>query len=156
MKFHCLASLSEFVAPVLLCPATRGAHNLIHPIAAATHRVEGKVGGTLVYRTLDPGSRVSEAVDELFAREWVRKDPDIQAVRQPVRQDPHLISQGYEVVVWVQSTVVLVEIVVVVLVLKRVLLTALHLSNSSCRRRRSSGRTRCDSSCRNCNRCSSP
>ena len=66
MKFHCLASLSEFVAPVLLCPATRGAHNLIHPIAAATHRVEGKVGGTLVYRTLDPGSRVPEAVDELL------------------------------------------------------------------------------------------
>lgn len=153
MKFHCLASLSEFVAPVLLCPATRGAHNLIHPIAAATHRVEGKVGGTLVYRTLDPGSRVSEAVDELFAREWVRKDPDIQAVRQPVRQDPHLISQGYEVVVWVWSAVVLLQVIVVVLVLKLTLLI-LHLGHCSRRRWRWSDWTRRDSSWRSRNRSS--
>ena len=94
MKFHCLASLSEFVAPVLqsLRPAPRGADNLIHPIAPTTDRVEGKVGGTLVYRALDPGAWVTEAVDELFAGEWVREDTNIQAVRQPVRQDPHLRS----------------------------------------------------------------
>lgn len=144
----------EIVAPVLrsLRPAPGGAHNLIHPVAPTTDGVEREVGGTLVYRALDPGARVAEAVDELFAGEWVRKDPDIQAVRQPVRQDPHLISQGYEVVVWVWSAVVvLLQVVVVVLVFKLALLI-LHLGHSSCWRRRGSDWTRRDFSCRGHNR----
>jgi len=144
----------EFVAPVLhsLRPAPGRAHNLIHPVAPTTHRVEGKVGRTLVYRSLDPGPRVTEAVDELFAGEWVRKDPDIQAVRQPVRQDPHLISQGYEVVVWIWSAVVvLLQVVVVVLVFKLALLI-LHLGHCSCWRRRGLDWTRRDFSCRSHNR----
>jgi len=144
----------EFVAPVLqsLRPAPRGADNLIHPIAPATDRVKGEVGGTLVYRALDPGPRVTEAVDELFAGEWVRKDPDIQAVRQPVRQDPHLISQGHEVIVWVWTAVVVVlQVVVVVLVFKLPLLI-LRLGHSSCWCRRGLDWTRRDFSCRSHNR----
>jgi len=143
------------VAPVLqyLRPAPGGADNLIHPIAPTTDWVEGEVGGTLVYRALDPGPRVTEAVDELFAGEWVRKDPNIQAVRQPVRQDPHLISQGYEVVVWVWSAVVLLQVIVVVLVLKLALLI-LHLGHCSRRRWRWSDWTRRDSSWRSRNRSS--
>ena len=56
------------MAPVLQClrPAPGGADNLIHPIAPATDRVEGEVGGTLVYGALDPGPRVTEAVDDIF------------------------------------------------------------------------------------------
>ena len=94
MKFHWVAShwsswLQSFSK---LCPGAGGTDNLIHPVAPAPNRIKGEVGGTLVYGALDPGARVTEAVDELFAAEWVRKDPNIQAVRQPVRQDPHLRS----------------------------------------------------------------
>ena len=94
MKFHWVAShwsswLQSFSK---LCPGAGGTDNLIHPVAPTTNRVESKVGGALVYRPLDPGARVPEAVDELFAREGVGEDAHIQAVRQPVRQDPHLRS----------------------------------------------------------------
>ena len=90
MKYHWVVSQRSPL--VRLRPSPGGAHNLIHPVAPTTNRVESKVGGALVYRPLDPGARVPEAVDELFARERVGEDAHIQAVRQSIRQDPHLRS----------------------------------------------------------------
>jgi hypothetical protein len=67
-----------------------GAHNLINPVAATAHRVEGQVGGALVDGAGDAGARVAETVDKLLAGEGVGEDADVQALRIAILQDSNL------------------------------------------------------------------
>jgi hypothetical protein len=67
--------------------------DLVDPIAAATDWVKGEVARALVDGAGNSGSRVSEAVDELFAGEGVRKDTHVQALRISVVQNFHLIKK---------------------------------------------------------------
>ena len=57
------------------------ADDLVDPVAAAAHRVEGQVAGALVDGAGDAGARITETVDELFAGEGVGEDSHVQALR---------------------------------------------------------------------------
>ena len=61
------------------------ADNLVHPVASSSHRVECKVGWTLVDAAHYSQAWVAITVDELLTGEWVRKHSHIITLRQTIR-----------------------------------------------------------------------